>query len=243
VDEVGGSPSAKTDYPTHAPFKSRSTMSSVISPYCYRSLSPDSIRLLRLLPHEDTNAPIRCQLFDYPLQESGKRIHLYEALSYVWGDPDDLQTIHIGEDDLPVTRNLHAALSHVRNFSFERVIWVDAICIDQKNTEEKTQQIQIMAMIYGQANRVLVWLGEAADNSDQALEEIRAAGGKATISLKNEDMQSAILALLKRQWFQRIWVREENSIFWQDLLLKVKLGSSGSCRSATCTNDMWCYGG
>jgi hypothetical protein len=63
---------------------------------------------------------------------------------------------------------------------------VDAVCIDQKNDKEKVQQIQIMPKIYSQANRVLVWLGEAADNSDQALEEIRAAGGKATDSLNNK---------------------------------------------------------
>jgi hypothetical protein len=182
-------------------------MSCATSPY-YRSLLPDSIRLLRLLPHEDKNSPIRCQLFDYSLQESGKRIHLYDALSYVWGDPENTRPIHIGEHDLPVTKNLYAALSHLRNFSLERIIWVDAICINQKNDKEKVQQIQFMAKIYSQANRVLVWLGEAADNSDQALEEIRAARGKATNSLNNKTIHSAVLALLQRNWFRRIWVRE-----------------------------------
>jgi hypothetical protein len=107
-----------------------------------------------------------------------------------------------------VTKNLHTALSHLRNFSLERIIWVDAICINQKNTEEKEQQIQLMAKIYNQATRVLVWLGEAADNSDQALEEIRAAGGKAENSLNDKTIQSAVLALLRRDWFKRIWVRE-----------------------------------
>ncbi|KAG9231528.1 heterokaryon incompatibility protein-domain-containing protein [Amylocarpus encephaloides] len=183
-------------------------MSSAISPSCYRSLSLDSIRLLRLLPHKDKNAPIQCQLVDYSLQESDQRMHLYDALSYVWGDPDNPRSIYIGEHDLPVTRNLHAALSRLRNFSLERIIWVDAICIDQTNTKEKEQQIQIMAKIYSQANRVLVWLGEAADNSDQALEEIRATRGKATNSLNNKTIQPVVLTLLQRHWFQRIWVRE-----------------------------------
>jgi hypothetical protein len=183
-------------------------MSCVISP-CYRPLLPGNIRLLRLLPNEDKNAPVQCQLFDYPLQESGKRMHLYEALSYAWGDLDNPCSIYIGEHDLPVTKNLHAPLSQLRNFSLERIIWVDAICIDQKNTKEKEQQIQVMAKIYSQANRVLVWLGEAADNSDQALEEIRAAGGKAANSLNSKVIQSAVLALLQRDWFQRIWVREQ----------------------------------
>ncbi len=182
-------------------------MSSAIHP-CYRSLLPDSIRLLRLLPHEDENAPIRCELFDYSLRSSGRRIHLYDALSYVWGDTNNPRSIYIGEYDMPVTKNLYAALSHLRNFSIERVLWVDAICINQKNNEEKGQQIQLMAKIYSQANRVLVWLGEAADNSGQALEKIRAAGGKAPDFLNNKTIQLAVLGLLQRDWFQRIWVRE-----------------------------------
>lgn len=172
------------------------------------SLGPDSIRLLRLLPHEDKNARIQCQLFDYSLQGPGERMHLYDALSYVWGDSKNPRSIYIGKYELPVTENLFAALLQLRNFSFERIIWVDAICINQKNVKEKEQQIQLMAKIYSQANRVLVWLGEAADNSDQALEEIRAAGGKAVHSLKTEVIQSALLALLRRKWFRRIWVSE-----------------------------------
>ena len=74
-----------------------------------------------------------------------------------------------------------------------------------------------MADVFGQANRVVVWLGTAADNSDQALEEIRvaggkeilAAGGKTSINSSNkETIQQAVLALLGRPWFRRIWVRE-----------------------------------
>jgi uncharacterized membrane protein len=67
-----------------------------------------------------------------------------------------------------------------------------------------------MAKIYGKANRVLVWLGEAANDSDRALEEIRvAADDESTNSLENKTIQEAFLALLRRTWFQRIWVREQ----------------------------------
>ncbi|OCL01779.1 hypothetical protein AOQ84DRAFT_328482, partial [Glonium stellatum] len=67
-----------------------------------------------------------------------------------------------------------------------------------------------MTKIYGQANRVIVWLGEAADNSDQALEDIRvAAESECTNSLNNENSQKAILRLLERPWFRRIWVLQE----------------------------------
>jgi hypothetical protein len=181
-----------------------------ITPYRYHALLPDSIRLLRLLPYEDENASIQCQLFNYSLQESGKRTHPYDALSYVWGGSYTPRSISIGKHDLLVTENLHEALSCLRHRSIERVIWVDAVCINQENEQEKEQQIQFMAKIYGQANRVVVWLGEAADNSDQVLEEIRVAGGnKATNSSNNKTIQPAVLALLQRPWFRRIWVREQ----------------------------------
>ena len=118
-------------------------MSCTISPGCYRALLPDSIRLLRLLPHEDENAPIQCQLFNYSLQESGKRTHPYDALSYVWGGSDKPRPISIGEHDLPVTVKLHEALSRLRHRSIERIIWVDAVCINQENEQEKEQQISV----------------------------------------------------------------------------------------------------
>jgi hypothetical protein len=67
-----------------------------------------------------------------------------------------------------------------------------------------------MAKIYAQANRVVVWLGEAAGNSDEALEGIRVAGGKETTNSSNTEMiQQAIIALLGRPWFRRIWVGEQ----------------------------------
>ena len=180
-------------------------------PYRYSSLPPgiDSIRLLRLIPNKDKTAAIKCQLFNYSLEQD-EGTHLYEALSYVWGNSNETVPISIGEHILPITQSLHAALLRLRDRSFERIIWVDAICINQENEPEKEQQIQCMVKIFGQATRVVVWLGEAADNSDRALEEIRTAGGKKSPnSSNNETIQQAVLALLQRPWFRRIWVREQ----------------------------------
>jgi hypothetical protein len=184
-----------------------------MSQYCYSPLSSghDSIRLLRLMPHEDETADIQCELFEYSPQNSCGN-HLYEALSYVWGNPDETLPIFIHEHGFNVTVNLRAALLRLRNHSIERILWVDAICIDQANWEEKGHQIQSMAKIYGQANRVVVWLGEAADDSDLAFEEIRVAGGKKSKSTNPLDcgsIQQAVLALLQRPWFRRIWVWEQ----------------------------------
>ncbi|KLU93047.1 hypothetical protein MAPG_11963, partial [Magnaporthiopsis poae ATCC 64411] len=209
--------------------------------YCHSPLSHGSIRLLRLMPHKDKEAPIRCQLFEYRLQEPGQGMHLYEALSYVWGSEENKQPIYVQSDDkgggssatpstgddycLLVTVNLYEALSHVRNRLLERVMWIDAVCINQEDDGEKGRQVQLMAKIYANASRVIVWLGEATDNGDQALEAIRMAAQEqhmdsaiyqpdhqATFAqepTKSGTNQQAIHKLLERPWFQRIWVLQE----------------------------------
>jgi hypothetical protein len=191
-------------------FKFLCMMSCAMSQYSYSPLppGPDGIRLLCLRPDENETANIQCDLIPYCLQESGRGAHLYEALSYVWGASSKPQSIYVDTYELPVTANLYAALSHLRDRSFERIIWVDAVCINQEDNKEKEHQIQLIAKVYCQASRVIVWLGEAADKSDQAIEEIRnIAGKKSTNSSNNEMIQQAILDLLRRPWFRRIWVR------------------------------------
>jgi hypothetical protein len=211
--------------------------------YHYTSLpGPGWIRLLRLMPNKDENAPIQCQLLNYPLQEFGEETHPYEALSYVWGNSKNPKSISIDSIDidkyglptrtslhaalfkynLTITTNLHKALLHLRGPFFERILWVDAICINQGDNTEKAGQIQYMAEIYSKASRVIVWLGPLGEvksdsdqtlkeiDSDQALEGIRLAADEmfAKSSLK-EPTKQAILALLQQPWFERIWVSEQ----------------------------------
>ena len=105
---------------------------------------------------------------------------------YIWGSKKKPNSIIITDDqedglqndgtELAVTQNLDAALSLLRHRQFARVLWVDAICIDQANKKEKEHQIQFMPAIYARARSVLVWLGEAQDDSDRVLELIWAAG-------------------------------------------------------------------
>ncbi|KAL8364603.1 hypothetical protein RB595_003745 [Gaeumannomyces hyphopodioides] len=186
----------------------------------YTPLPKGNVRLLRLLPHQDENSRIECQL-TFSLLDRGSS-HPYEALSYVWGSEDNKRPIYIGDNELRVTANLYAALKHLRYCSVERILWIDAICINQNDNEEKGQQVQSMAKIYAKANRVIVWLvdppkdapdeGDPAaddrvDNGDQALEAIRAAAEERRVDSTMD--QKMILALLGRKWFQRIWVLQE----------------------------------
>ncbi|KAK0728923.1 heterokaryon incompatibility protein-domain-containing protein [Apiosordaria backusii] len=189
---------------------------------------PNSIRLLRLLPAENEYDDIECKLVEYPLRNSrGHGQHHYEALSYVWGDPTQSCSITVDGEPARVGANLHAALLHLRDFFFERIIWVDAICINQNNDMEKGEQVQKMAEIYSKANRVVVWLGEAHHDSDSALEEIRcaAAQGRQEAVIRDDNdaseeirsgseagdeaLSRKLLDLLRRPWFERIWVLQE----------------------------------
>ncbi|KAF7862501.1 hypothetical protein EAF04_007374 [Stromatinia cepivora] len=171
-------------------------------------LQDDTIRLLCLMPNKDLTAPIQCRLHNYCLK-SDKATHLYQALSYVWGSSENLRPIFVNQKPLSVTANLHGALLQLRDGTFERIIWVDAICINQDDDKEKSQQIKLMAKIYGLADRVIVYLGEAADNSDQALKSIRVAEDEFMSSMISTENKKQILELLKRPWFQRIWVLQE----------------------------------
>ncbi|KAH8882409.1 HET-domain-containing protein, partial [Thozetella sp. PMI_491] len=178
-----------------------------LSAYCYSPLPDGFIRLLRVMPHRDEHAPIQCQLFEYPFLDSGEGPDLYDALSYVWGSRENPQHVFTDEGYLRVTNSLYAALLHLRDRSLGRIIWIDAICINQENKGEKGEQILRMAEIYSRASRVIVWLGEAKNNSDQALEDIRlAADADFPVNTLNKQ---AILTLLQRPWFERIWVLQE----------------------------------
>jgi hypothetical protein len=150
---------------------------------------------------------IRCELFEYPIRDPDTVSHPYEALSYAWGSEDKPQSILINNKTLNVTQNLYTALLRLRNHTCSRIIWIDAICINQANEKEKQRQIPLMAEIYAKASRVVVWLGEAEADGDRALEVIRLTGEKSVKPPDAEVLQEAVLKLLQRPWFRRIWVR------------------------------------
>ncbi|KAL7895311.1 hypothetical protein HDV63DRAFT_360438 [Trichoderma sp. SZMC 28014] len=205
------------------------------STYRYSSLPVGWIRLLRLLPHPDEDAIIKCELVHYPLLSSGKGTHLYEALSYVWGSEEKPRRICVDGDDLYITENLHTVLLRLRDAAFERIIWADGICINQDDIEERSLQVQYMMNIYSRASRVIVWLEETihdADSADtsQAIEEIgRAADGQLTESSNSE----AIRAILQRSWFQRIWVLQEVAAARHVLIM---------CHAIEIDGDAFCAG-
>ena len=113
-----------------------------------------SIRLLRLLPggwHDD----IHCEMRAVSLAKRPK----YEALSYTWGSVKTTETIYVNKIPAQVTTNLRAALRYLRKSSSSLTLWVDALCINQSSTGEKSRQVRLMSSIYKQCSQVYAFLG------------------------------------------------------------------------------------
>ena len=108
---------------------------------------------------------------------------------------------------LHITESLYAALLHLRGRQLDRILWVDAISINQDNDSEKSKQIPLMRVIYAQARRVVVWLGEGQEYGERALEEIGRLGRKKNSERGGEKAREDCEKLLQRDWFCRIWVR------------------------------------
>jgi Heterokaryon incompatibility protein (HET) len=100
-----------------------------------------------------------------PLKDSPE----YVAVSYAWGDSQSSQRIFIDGNAFAVRENAFQALSRLRSKDTARIIWIDIICINQNDSEEKSQQIPLMRDLYNQARTTFVWLGTAADDSDTAM--------------------------------------------------------------------------
>jgi hypothetical protein len=142
--------------------------------YVYEPLpNSRSIRLLRLLspqPNHPSTA-VHCSLTVVSIDSP----EAYEALSYVWGDPTASKAIFIDGYPAPVAANCFQAIRGLAPKSQdapERLLWVDSVCINQKDIPERNAEVTMMAEIYGAAERVVVWLGEGAEETNEVIEKL-----------------------------------------------------------------------
>lgn len=125
-------------------------------------------RLLRLEPAKSLVDPIRCSLHEVSLDTNPG----YEAISYSWDGQASNQEVFCSGRQLLVTANAAMVLRHLRQRRQPRWIWIDSICINQNDVEEKTGQVRLMAEIYSKAVEVLLWLGESTKTSGMVLKSI-----------------------------------------------------------------------
>ena len=204
----------------------------------YATLEPDSheIRVLKILPaeeHEDITIIL--------LRTTVKNGVRSRALSYTWGDMTDTRRIRVrfkdvirisqasslrdldmddsSEDsvEFDVTANLHKALNRFRTYDQEPVLyWIDALCINQSDPEERSQQVLIMKEIYASASRVDVWL-----DCDSASTEAWLANENAELlifmaALRDRGLEAGPVSKGKRslsyilmEFFNRLYVYEQ----------------------------------
>jgi len=204
--------------------------------------SCEHIRLLTVHAAHETNAPIECTIFLASLY--GNKTHA--TLSYAWGDPSTTSPIFVNGIEHNVTLNLKAALQYLRNTGrTEKPLWIDALCINQKDILEKNVQIMYMAKIFEKAYLTLVWLGEEKEDSSMAMKNIRLLGDiYMKLDIKNsgitektfEDIldeiesrvgfdlwsQQNILAfvdLFDRPWWRRRWIVQEAALAKRVLMM------------------------
>jgi hypothetical protein len=134
------------------------------------------IRLVEIFPATSANdtEPVQCRLTVKYLDNAPP----YLALSYVWGDATITQDIILNGMPRSVTTNLAAALWHFRKFGMpgetesemrqvgsDQFLWIDAICINQKDLRERSDEIQLMGTIFSRAAAVVAWLGPGDDKT------------------------------------------------------------------------------
>lgn len=131
---------------------------------------PADIRLVQTHPNSDQSAEIACTLLTTNVPSLFSE---YDCLSYVWGPPTKDRSIVCGDETLQVIENLFVALTNLRRRNGILTIWIDQLCINQADLAERSRQVFLMADIYRHANKTIVWLGEAADKSDLAMEMVQ----------------------------------------------------------------------
>jgi hypothetical protein len=131
----------------------------------------EGFRCLLLKSARTKDAVIECELYylsvDTPV--------IYEAVSYCWEGQTPTETILCDDKRFLVTANCMAVLKQLRRRWVGRLLWIDAICIDQTKEaeQERNQQLQIMGHIYSQAAKVIIWLGPSTPESRLAFRYLR----------------------------------------------------------------------
>lgn len=213
--------------------------------------SKTEIRLLHVTPYKDQDvlSVCECTMFTVSLepQASAQSPLKYNAFSYEWASTEYMSYDYTLEDivvvnghRVSVTKNLVALLTRYRNIAttvpdwqaMHIPIWIDALCIDQSNIDERNSQVALMGAIYRRAQATLSWLGEGDEDSDYAMGLVADIGSKILHMSKDESNNmawvdpekqpelwqrsgylnrfwSSVGALMKRSYWQRAWIVQE----------------------------------
>ena len=193
-------------------------------PFHYSILRDAHIRLVHL------NVGIKIDALSIQIQENVElqTAPVYEALSYTWGDSKKECSISCGSGSIAITSNLAAALLQLRSPDKSRALWIDQICINQDDVDERSKQVALMRKIYFEAKNVVIWLGEEGPDDEMAFRFVpvllsrlpplsTSHGGVARRGLVARDILPiagspawiALSRVFNRPYFRRSWIIQE----------------------------------
>ena len=208
--------------------------------FIYQPLTKWETRLLVLQSAKSSSLELRAELVCSSLLASPN----FEALSYTWGDTSVRRQMTLCGRPFFVLENLDAALRSLRHARKDRVLWVDALCINQQDLDERRQQVQQMRAIYEQAQKVIIWLGELGDGGRVGIKRLNywsswtvhtwkknrelghpirrdyssSIGWQVTANLLREQEYGEISEILTRPWWRRVWIVQEAVLAKQAVL-------------------------
>ena len=210
-----------------------STSSSWTEIRLYEPLQEGEVRIFALIP-DAPKAPLEGFFVTVKLSEAAEKLRDWHALSYTWGDQSCpiRMTIHGKQNtqhEVLIGPNLASALTRLRptpgpNTYF---LWVDALCINQKDDSERNKQVQIMPQIYESAKNVMVWLGEEFDGVEESFAWLRDLIQSATVATSGTDLMqnytnlnallsteiaSTLERLLGLPYWRRAWIIQEVTV-------------------------------
>ena len=206
----------------------------VVARFDYQRLQSWQTRMINLLPGKSED-PLSCELVVADLILASKavgiaawsRICTYEALSYSWGWPERDYEIRCGGKSIKIPPSLADALQHLRSATESRILWCDALCINQDDADEKASQVRNMFIIFKSATRVIGWLGKEDDHCMMfryiasmhrwpTLEDLEAVRSICRPGSHNKDcganMREDVAVFLGRGLFHRLWIRQEFAV-------------------------------
>lgn len=187
--------------------------------YTYEALQNDDDSAIRLLYLYPGPGPLRMALKNVHLDysdgaEATRKAPPYEAISYAWGDSTLTESVYCNDKRLDIPASLYAALRQLRpaepgdsgsdTSAAPRVLWADAVCINQRDVDEKNHQVGLMDKIYARPTSVLIWVG--ADT--EGLQDVGASIGRMRSLLPAETYDAQELIQISKDYYEKTAVSQ-----------------------------------
>ncbi|RBR09496.1 hypothetical protein FVER53590_29277 [Fusarium verticillioides] len=196
----------------------------------YESFDLEQPGFRLVLLEKGSQSQVQCRLYQSHLDD----INTYEALSYAWEDQDKPHEVIVDGKYLSITASLNDALFHLRKPDEDRVLWIDALCINQNNIKERGHQVNRMGEIYRKAEKVVIWLGYTSGSAVRFQSAVSMFGRNLPSnafrewsrddnrwkdqwklieahlgSSGHDDLVEGLQSLMRKPWFSRVWILQE----------------------------------